>query len=126
MGTLGAGSMQGGMRELLRAFRALSDETRLRMLKLLMQRELCVCEIMQAMDISQTRASRNLGILEDAGILRSWREGLWVHYALDEAWVEGTGRHLLALLHDSAAGDAVLLRDVERLERTVRLGARSC
>jgi len=51
------------MREFIRVFKALSDETRLRMLKLLSEGELCVCEIMQAMEISQTRASRNLGIL---------------------------------------------------------------
>jgi ArsR family transcriptional regulator len=58
------------MWELIRVFKALSDETRIRMLYLLSEGELCVCEIMQALEISQTRASRNLGILRDAGLLQ--------------------------------------------------------
>ena len=48
------------MRELVEAFEALSNETRLRILNLLLERECCVCEVMQALQISQTRASRNL------------------------------------------------------------------
>ena len=114
------------MRDLLLVFRALSDETRLRMMKLLMKRELCVCEIMQAMEISQSRASRNLGVLEDAGILRSWREGSWVHYALDEAWAQGPGRHMQAMLEQSVAHDEGLLRDAERLAHAIRVGMRDC
>ena len=54
------------MRDLVKAMKALSDETRLRILKVLLERECCVCEIMQALDISQSRASWNLVILEDA------------------------------------------------------------
>jgi ArsR family transcriptional regulator, arsenate/arsenite/antimonite-responsive transcriptional repressor len=48
------------MHGLIKAVKSLSDETRLRMLNLLLQRECCVCEVMQVLDISQTRASRNL------------------------------------------------------------------
>lgn len=114
------------MRDLLRLFRALSDETRLRMLKLLLKRELCVCEIMQAMDVSQSRASRNLGVLEDAGILRSWRVGAWVHYAVDEAWAQGPGRDIVSLLDRSANQDPEVSQDARRLKDAVRAGLRSC
>ena len=55
------------MREVVKAMKALSDDTRLRILNLLLERECCVCEVIQALEISQTRASRNLGILHDAG-----------------------------------------------------------
>jgi len=55
------------MKELTKVFKALSDETRLRTLGVLMEKECCVCEVMQALQISQTRASRNLKILYDAG-----------------------------------------------------------
>jgi len=55
------------MGQLTRAAQALSDETRLRILNVLMVHECCVCEVMQALGISQTRASRNLKILDDAG-----------------------------------------------------------
>jgi len=57
------------MYTLVKAIKALSDETRIRILNLLAERECCVCEVMQAMEISQTRASRNLGMLYDAGFL---------------------------------------------------------
>ena len=69
------------MRELTKAFKALSDETRLRILNLLMERECCVCEVMQVLNISQSRASRSLSALYDAGFLKLRREGLWSLYA---------------------------------------------
>jgi len=72
------------MRDILRAFKALSDETRLRILNVLFERECCVCEVMQALDISQSRASRNLGLLYDAGFLKSRRDGVWTVYSIDD------------------------------------------
>ena len=69
------------MRDLVRAAKALSDETRLRILNLLLERECCVCEVMQVLEISQTRASRNLNILLDAGFLKMRKEGLWAYFS---------------------------------------------
>jgi len=71
------------MRDLVKAIKALSDETRLRILNLLLEQECCVCEVMQALDISQTRASRNLSALYNAGFLRLRKEGLWSLYSID-------------------------------------------
>ena len=68
------------VRNLVKAFKALSDETRLRILNILIQQECCVCEVMQALDISQSRASRNLGVLYDAGLVNSKRDGVWTVY----------------------------------------------
>ena len=65
-------------------FKALSDETRLKLVVLLYKRELCVCQIEAALGISQTKASRHLAILRRAGLLKSRREGLWVYYTLAE------------------------------------------
>jgi DNA-binding transcriptional ArsR family regulator len=76
-----------------RVFRALADETRLAMVRLLADsRDLCVCEVMAALGISETRASRNLGLLCDAGLLRGERQGKWMHYSLDRS------RNLIPLL----------------------------
>ena len=72
------------MRDVVKAMKALSDETRLRIFNVLLERECCVCEVMQALDISQTRASRNLGILHDAGFLKMRKEGLWALYSIDQ------------------------------------------
>jgi DNA-binding transcriptional ArsR family regulator len=65
-------------------FKALSDETRLRIIVLLYKRELCVCQIEAALGISQTKASRHLAILRRASLLKSRREGLWIYYTLGD------------------------------------------
>jgi len=73
------------MRDLIRALKAISDETRIRIMKILLEKEnLCVCEIMQALDITQTRASKNLRILKDAGFVVDKREGSWIHYSVNK------------------------------------------
>lgn len=65
-----------------RLFKALGDETRIKILKLLSLRRMCVCEIMVALDLTQPTASHHLRILENAGILKYKREGKWIFYSL--------------------------------------------
>lgn len=61
-------------------FKALSDETRLRIYLLLGQGELCVCHIQAALGTTQTKVSRHLGVLRNAGLVTSRRDGLWMYY----------------------------------------------
>jgi ArsR family transcriptional regulator, arsenate/arsenite/antimonite-responsive transcriptional repressor len=68
------------MDELISLFKALSDETRLRILKLLEDGELCVCDIVAALDMVQPKVSFHLKILKDAGLLMDRKQGKWVHY----------------------------------------------
>jgi len=67
-----------------RLFKALSDTTRLKILMLLDIREMCVCEIMVAMDLTQPTASHHLGILEGVDLVKDRREGKWVFYSLKD------------------------------------------
>jgi len=67
-----------------RLFKALADETRLRILSLLNMREMCVCEIMVALDLTQPTASHHLGILEKAGLIKDRKEGKWVFYSISD------------------------------------------
>ncbi len=67
-----------------RLFKALSDTTRLKILTLLNIREMCVCEIMVALDLTQPTASHHLGILEAVGLVKDRREGKWVFYSLKD------------------------------------------
>ena len=69
------------MRKLIGLFRALSDGTRLRIIKLLDDGELCVCHLMEIMEMSQSRISRHMGILKNAGLVDDRREGRWVFYS---------------------------------------------
>ncbi|KAB2911527.1 MAG: winged helix-turn-helix transcriptional regulator [Kofleriaceae bacterium] len=70
------------VRPFSRVFRALSDETRLRIVALLAHGELCVCHIENALALPQPSVSRALGILKSAGVVDSRRDGSWVHYRL--------------------------------------------
>ncbi len=65
-------------------FKALSDETRLRIYLLLGQGELCVCQIQVALAMSQTKISRHLTVLRNAGLVTARREGLWMYYQRTE------------------------------------------
>ncbi len=83
-------------------FKALSDQTRVRLLKLLEHRELSVNEITSVLGMGQSRISRHLRILTDSGLMKYRRDGLWVFYSTVE---EGEGRRVLDalefLLHDT-------------------------
>lgn len=71
------------MKDLERIFKALADQTRLRMLALLHARgELCVCDFMAALGITQSKASRHLRYLANAGLVDDRRDGVWVLYRL--------------------------------------------
>ena len=73
------------MNELLSVFKALSDETRLRIIKLLENGELCVCHIVAAVDMSQSKVSFHLRILKEAGLVKDRRQGKWMRYRLNES-----------------------------------------
>ena len=70
------------MREFTKIMKALSDPNRVKMVKLLQRRVLCVCEIKEALGLAQSTASKHLKILEEAGLITFFKEGLWVNYRL--------------------------------------------
>ena len=110
------------MQDLIKAMKALSDETRLRIVKVLLEKECCVCEVMQALDISQTRASRNLGILQKAGFLKAKRDGLWIVYSIDRETSNQYANALARLLEKSPISSELLAKDRERLKHAKRVG----
>lgn len=72
------------MKAFIRAMKALSDPNRVKMVKMLQFRPFCVCEIKEALNIAQSTASKHLKILENAGLVKSVKDGLWVNYSLDD------------------------------------------
>jgi ArsR family transcriptional regulator, arsenate/arsenite/antimonite-responsive transcriptional repressor len=108
--------MSRSLAEMETVFRALADQTRLRILGLLLTGEVCVCHIHDSLRISQPKASRHLAYLRKAGLASTRREGLWVHYrmaTLPDAVLEvirSTVAH--ALTHMD-----VVRKDVERLQK---------
>ena len=76
------------MSDAVQLFKALADETRLRILNLLCRRELCVCQIVEVLGIGQSKASRHLAHLRHAGLVTDRREGLWMYYSLSDPSAE--------------------------------------
>lgn len=71
------------MQRLILIFKALSDETRLRTLKLLEEGELCVCDIAEALLMAQPNISFHISMLKEAGLVTDRKEGRWTHYSLN-------------------------------------------
>jgi ArsR family transcriptional regulator, arsenate/arsenite/antimonite-responsive transcriptional repressor len=97
-------------------FKALGDETRLRILGLLLTGEVCVCDIHESLKIPQSKASRHLAYLRRAGLVETRREGQWIHYrlgTLTDPVLAGIGE---AVHHALTHVDAVQ-RDAGRLQR---------
>ena len=105
------------MKDLLQVYKALSDETRLRIIKLLEDGELCVCDIVAALDIIQPKISFHLGVLKEAGLVKDRRVGKWIHYRLDDS--EIFRRFLLLSTIEKAEGD-IMRSDRVRLEEFLK------
>lgn len=105
------------MKEFIEVMKALRDPNRVKIVKMLQHGELCVCEIQAALGVSQPTVSKHVKILEAAGLLNSRKEGLWVHYSLNDGgespyaatmlgnlkhWLEGTPdiSEMVKKLHD--------------------------
>lgn len=71
------------MQELLNIFKALSDETRLKILKIFEKGEICVCDLVSVLDMSQPKISFHLNVLKEAGLVKDRKQGKWVHYSID-------------------------------------------
>jgi ArsR family transcriptional regulator len=110
------------MRDLVKAFKALSDETRLRILNLLLERECCVCEVMQVLNISEPRASRNLSALYDAGFLKLRRQGLWALYSIDKEGLKEHYVNLVEAVRRALEGNETAFQDRLKLRNAQRIG----
>lgn len=72
------------MENFVKIFNALSDENRLRIYLLLLQGELCVCEIVNILDMEQSRVSHSLRILKEAELINNQRDGKWMIYTINQ------------------------------------------
>jgi ArsR family transcriptional regulator, arsenate/arsenite/antimonite-responsive transcriptional repressor len=93
------------MKNLTDQMKALGDLTRLRILGLLMERELCVCEILAVLQLPQSTVSRHLAILRRAGWLDDRRQGSWMYYRIAERPADHQRLMLQGLLPALSAAD---------------------
>jgi len=97
--------------------KAAGDPNRARILKMLESGELCVCQIVAALDLSQSTVSKHLSILYLAGLVEERKEGRWVHYRLAKKAVNDYALPLLSLVKDWLGRDATIRADAERVRR---------
>jgi len=102
------------MQEIVDSMKVLSDMSRLRILMLLSGRELCVCQIMGVLGMSQPLVSRNLSLLLKAGFLDDRREGKMMFYTIRKSPAK-IQRRLIEIIKDSLSGSVVLADDIKSL-----------
>ena len=100
------------MEDLVSVFKALTDETRLKIIKLLEQGELCVCDIVASLDMQQSKVSFHLGVLKEAGLIQDRKQGKWTHYRIHDGDVF---RRMLILTTLEKVPESVMSEDKKRL-----------
>jgi ArsR family transcriptional regulator len=90
--------MERTAKQMALIFKALSDENRIRILKLLHNGEMCACKLLDALNISQPTLSHHMKILCDAGIVNGRKEGKWMHYSICRESAEELSAMLRELL----------------------------
>ncbi len=108
------------MRDAIKSLKALSDETSMRVINLVLHRECCVCEVMHALGISQSKSSRHLSALHDAGLLKLRKDGLWSLYSVDEAGLQDYQKDLVSSVRKIITDTELARGDIERLSKIKR------
>ncbi len=103
--------------DLLNVFKALSDETRIRILKLLEEGELCVCDVVAALEMVQPKVSFHLGVLKEAGLIKDRKQGKWIHYWIDDSDIF---RRFLVLSVLERTSEDVIKEDKKKLNEFLK------
>ena len=103
------------MYSLLAVSKAISDETRLRIINVLLLREFCVCELQEIFGMSEPRISRHLRILKASGLVSQKREGKWNYYRLR---ITDSNRALFDYLNKEFKTNTIFLEDTEKAKNT--------
>jgi ArsR family transcriptional regulator, arsenate/arsenite/antimonite-responsive transcriptional repressor len=109
-----------GVKELVLSAKALADPSRVRILMSLRKEELCVCELCDALRLTQSTLSTHLRVIRDAGLVSARKEGKWMYYALApeaKQFVQLLFRTFAA----SLSADTTLRRDERELQRRLKL-----
>jgi len=101
-------------------FKALGDLNRLRIMKMLEQRELCVCEIRTILKLSNSTVSEHLAVLRDAGLIRDTKAGKWVNYHLNNGINDQLIQNTLRFLENSLGNEGSLKSDMTKVKRVDR------
>lgn len=108
------------MDEFVRVMKALSDTNRVKLLKMLQARTMCVCELRAALQLAQPTVSKHLKVLEEAGLVHREKDGLWVNYTISGGSRSPYAASLLGHLRHWLSEDAdvrLLLENLDSVRR---------
>ena len=110
------------MRDLEQLFKGLADQTRLRILSLLLHGELCVCDIRYVLESSQPNVSRHLTYLKNSGLVLDRREGTRMYYRLAHP-NEDVNKPLYVFLREAFQTSEMLTEDLRKLKKAIATGS---
>ncbi len=105
------------MRDHLKVFKALSDKNRLRIMKMLEVRPMCVCEITAVLNLAPSTVSKHLSLLREAELVEETKDGKWVNYSLPSKIRIPFVLEMLKLLRRSLKDDPEALADMEKAKK---------
>ena len=108
------------MESYLKISKALADKNRIRIIKMLGEKPLCVCEITTILGLAASTTSNHLSILKDARLIFEQKDGKWVNYYLNSSSQDTYIRSLLPLIKSWMNDDPLVAQDLRRLEKTDR------
>ena len=108
------------MRNMVKIFKALSDANRIRILKMLEVRSLCVCEITEVLNLAASTVSKHLSILREAEFITDEKDGKWVNYRLNTMEYERYINQLLPLINEWLNDDSLIQGDREKARNSNR------
>jgi len=108
------------MRKFVKVMKAVSDPSRIKIMKMLQRRVMCVCEIQAVLGTAQSTASKHLKILEEAGLITSYKDGLWVNYALTDGTDSPYAANLIGNLKHWLEDDPGIEALIEKLPEIKR------
>jgi Predicted transcriptional regulators len=101
-------------KKIVEILKALSEETRLRILNLLYEQELCVCDVMETLQITQAKASRHLIYMKNAGLVKDRKQAQWAYYAMKK---DERLKFIDSLVYDNLRAMDVYQKDLENLNK---------
>ncbi|MBI4827021.1 MAG: metalloregulator ArsR/SmtB family transcription factor [Nitrospirae bacterium] len=111
------------MQETIQILKALSDETRLNIISLMKEGEICVCDITETLQVSQPKISFHLNVLKEAGIIIDRKQGKWVHYSINDS--DLFGRFLVLSVLDRIPSET-MRKNISRLEKVLAVKNKCC
>ena len=112
--------MNKPLKELAEIFKAMADRNRLRIIKILQKRPLCVCEIREVLGISQPAVSRHLNILKNAGLIEDEKDGVWTNCRLPRSFENENVSAILKYFEPRGEEDGLIISDRRKVTRVDR------